>query len=82
VPADPKTGHLDHPVDGGVQGDGDDVAKHVVDQARMTKSECRIKSETGMTNGKTGGRPDFVIRISSFIRHSGFGIRHCPGTIG
>ena len=30
-----------------------------------------------MTKPKTRKRPPFVIWISSFIRHSGFVIRHC-----
>jgi len=49
----------------------------------MTKSEWRIKRQAGMTNpaeppqeSSAAMAPHFGIAFSSFIRHSGFGIRH------
>jgi hypothetical protein len=52
----------------------------------MTNDEIRMANQTASPNDEPGGAalgkprgdgPHFGIAVSSFIRHSGFEIRHC-----
>jgi hypothetical protein len=44
----------------------------------MTNPEIRMKNEVQMSNDECAEKFLFVIWESSFVRHSGFVIRHYP----
>jgi hypothetical protein len=44
--------------------------------SRMTNDECRMMKEIRMTNAENVGEHVFVLRASSFFRHSSFELRH------
>jgi hypothetical protein len=47
----------------------------------MTNDEARMPNETAMTNDELLLRHRCVIAVSSFMRHSDFGIRHFSGVM-
>ena len=54
------------------------AAVRAVEEARMSNDECRKNDECRSTNDPMTMPSIFVIRISSFFRHSSFDIRNSP----